>query len=142
MCWCIHLKNLLYLFELFSWEHEKVLSKFYSYCFKSKDKNVYVEFVMGKGMTNTMKKFFNTCFNFNRFFSRSHLKNDVFYFSLQKCSGESAGVLLSKPMALSMSFKFWWIVQTHTECVPLVPSGLHHLWHKFANFKKPILFLG
>ena len=45
---------LLHLFELFSWEREKVSSQFYSYCFKSTDKNFYVEFVMRKGMTNMM----------------------------------------------------------------------------------------
>ena len=78
---------LLCLFVLFSWEREKDSFTLYSYCFKSKDKKCFVEFAMGKDMTNTMSKFFNTCFNFNRFFSQSHLKNDFFYLSLQNCSG-------------------------------------------------------
>lgn len=44
---------LIYSYVLYS-ECQKVSVTFYSYCFKSEARIFYVEFAMGKGMTNTV----------------------------------------------------------------------------------------
>ena len=45
-------------------------------------------------------------------------------------------------MATNVSLTVWWYVQAQTLCVPAAPTGIHHLGHRSAKVKKPILLSG
>ena len=61
----------------------------------------------------------------------------------------SHNTLLTRPLYVTSQFKastykmvFWWVVQTHAECIPDEPAMTHHLGQRVQNLENPIFTSG